>query len=97
MQVFYRFYFWIVLHSKSIERKKVLSTFLLAGHFLACFWVAIGRAGDKAGKQNWLEKIDVGNSKGFTYHDTSGGPRASSVYISAYYFVLTVMTSEYFP
>ncbi len=75
--------------------RQVLFTFCFAGHFLACFWVAIGRAGDKAGKPNWLMyNTYVGNLQGLTYRDTSSGPRARSVYISAYYFVFTVMTSS---
>ena len=65
----------------------------LACHFLCCLWVAIGRDAYVKGARNWLEN-DVGVYEGgLTASDTEGTARTMSVYISAYYFCFTTITS----
>jgi len=79
---------------------RILGGIGIACHFMACFWVLIGREGDKRGANNWLnndvwwKKDPSGNGGvGFTFRDTEGGPLTRAVYISAYYFCFTTITS----
>jgi hypothetical protein len=60
-------------------------------HLLSCLWVFIGRQGSHHGVDNWL----MYELKGpFDYTDTVGrGPSVGSIYLAAFYFCLTTMSS----
>lgn len=74
---------------------KIFAVISLVVHFMACLWVLIGRTEDIQGKENWLNN-DLFNTdgQGFTYKDTEGGSKASSIYIAAYFFCYTTITSK---
>jgi CRP-like cAMP-binding protein len=59
-------------------------------HLAACGWVLVGRQSDQRGDDSWLAN-DLGG--GFRAGDTEGGPYVDSIYIAAFYYVLTTMTS----
>ncbi len=72
----------------------IMGIFCLSAHFLACIWTSIGRFGNKTGKANWLqEDYFTGDLQGFTHHNTKHGPKSKSVYVAAYYYVFTVISS----
>jgi len=61
-----------------------------AVHLLSCMWVLVGRTGSLAEHDNWL----VHEMKGeFEASDTTGGRHVKSIYLAAYYYTLTTMTS----
>ena len=57
-------------------------------HLLACLWVLVGRISDKREKPNWIHK-DLGMSS----DATKGGSNVGEIYLSAFYFCFTTMTS----
>jgi len=59
-------------------------------HILGCFWVYVGRQQDKLGSPNWLRD---GGTTNFSYKDTKGGKHVGSIYLAAFYFCMTTMTS----
>jgi hypothetical protein len=65
-------------------------TLSLLCHLLGCFWVYVGRQQDKFGNSNWLRD---GSYTAFTYKDTKGGSKVGSIYLAAFYFCMTTMTS----
>mmetsp|Transcript_9926 Transcript_9926/g.22814 ORF Transcript_9926/g.22814 Transcript_9926/m.22814 type:complete len:504 (-) Transcript_9926:1962-3473(-) len=60
-------------------------------HLLACGFVVVGRQGAIDGKPNWLENDPVKGPWGPA--DTGPDREAGSIYIVAFYFCLTTMTS----
>lgn len=65
---------------------------VLICHLLSCVWVAVGRSGAKRGELNWLA-ADSSKEGPFVPEDTEGGDRVWSVYLAAFYFTLTTITS----
>jgi hypothetical protein len=65
---------------------------ILFCHLLSCVWVAVGRSGAKRGELNWLA-ADSSKEGPFVPADTEGGDRVWSVYLAAFYFTLTTITS----
>lgn len=59
-------------------------------HVLGCVWVYVGRQEDKKGHVNWLRD---GSYTGYSYKDTKGGDSVGSIYLTAFYFCMTTMTS----
>eukprot|EP00614_Pseudopedinella_elastica_P009557 CAMPEP_0172607538 /NCGR_PEP_ID=MMETSP1068-20121228/27690_1 /TAXON_ID=35684 /ORGANISM="Pseudopedinella elastica, Strain CCMP716" /LENGTH=935 /DNA_ID=CAMNT_0013410567 /DNA_START=183 /DNA_END=2990 /DNA_ORIENTATION=- len=60
-------------------------------HIAACIYVYTGRNCSKAGLDNWLTNEMKGP---FDWRDTmAGSPDVGSIYLAAFYFVLTTMTS----
>ena len=68
-----------------------------ANHIMACGFVVVGKAGDKAGVDNWLRNEENTGGRGpFESNDTTGengDDRVYHIYIAAFYFCLTTMTS----
>jgi hypothetical protein len=59
-------------------------------HLLSCLWVLVGRMGSLADDDNWL----IHELKGeFVAADTREGRNVRSIYIAAFYYTLTTMTS----
>jgi hypothetical protein len=59
-------------------------------HLMACGWVSVGRTGVLAGLDSWLTTDIYGP---FEAEDTTGGRHVHTIYLSAFYFSLTTMTS----
>lgn len=59
-------------------------------HLLACFWVLVGRIGSAKDMDNWMLYEIKGK---FDKSDTTGGDNVGSIYLAAFYFCLTTMTS----
>jgi hypothetical protein len=79
----------------AISMLKIMLMISLVVHFMACLWVLIGRIGDIHGKENWLNHDTfTGNEYGFTYQDTTGGPKTRTIYIAAYYYCYTTISSK---
>jgi hypothetical protein len=77
-----------------ISMLKIFAVISLVVHFMACLWVLIGRIGDINGKDNWLvNDVYTSDGEGFTHRDTVRGPKVKTIYISAYYYCYTTITS----
>jgi len=58
-------------------------------HLMACLWTFAGRSADLDGKNSWLA-MDL---QVFTAADTTGGPKVMKIYLGAFYYSLTTMTT----
>jgi len=58
-------------------------------HQMACVWTFAGRSADLNGEDSWL----ANDFKSYTAEDTKGGPDVADIYIAAYYFCFTTMTT----
>jgi hypothetical protein len=70
---------------------QLLLAMSFACHLMACGWVSIGRVGVLSGEDSWFNNDIYGP---FVAKDTTGGQWVSTIYLSAFYFALTTMTSE---
>ena len=66
-----------------------------ACHILGCGWVVVGRKGSAAGVPNWLDSEMKGP---FVALDTTGtgedgDDSVFSIYVAAFYYSITTMTS----
>ena len=77
----------------AVQMFKVLFIISFSCHFLACIWVAVGRRGYKSGANNWLENDTYVQSSGWEAGDTTGTSTTAAVYVAAYYFCFTTITS----
>jgi len=68
---------------------QVMLLLTLICHLMACIWVHVGRQGSKRGDPNWFEQV----YDSLDYKETKHGDRVGSVYLSAFYFCMTTMTS----
>jgi hypothetical protein len=59
-------------------------------HCLACGFVLVGRVGVIRGMQSWLEFELDGP---YDASDTVKGPHVKSIYLAAFYYTFTTMTS----
>jgi len=59
-------------------------------HLMACGWVSVGRASVLAGNESWMTTDIYGP---YEAEDTTGGRAVFTIYLSAFYFALTTMTS----
>jgi hypothetical protein len=59
-------------------------------HVLSCLWVLVGREGSRSGDENWLAHEMKGP---FDASDTTSNEHAGSIYLSAFYYTLTTMTT----
>jgi len=73
----------------SIRILRIMAIMGIVCHFMACVWVAAGRAADEAGKNSWLRQ-DI---KEYSYLDTEGGAYVMKIYLGAFYFCFTTMTT----
>ena len=77
-----------------------------ACHVLACLWVMVGRYGSLHGKDNWLSHQRCSDDDGdddderlacdwgpFTHVETTAGEHVGTIYLAAFYFCVTSMTS----
>lgn len=69
---------------------KLLLLMTFSCHLLACFWVLVGRYSLNIGLVSWLESDINGH---FIMKDTTGGKHVYSIYLAAFYYSLTTMTS----
>jgi hypothetical protein len=77
----------------ALQMSKIFVAIGLACHFLCCVWVAIGRQGYDEGLPNWLAADQYLYPEGLRSVDTEGSRRTTSVYIAAYYYCFTTITS----
>jgi hypothetical protein len=77
----------------SIQVKFFQVVFLLAllCHYMGCFWVKVAREGSRNGQVTWLSDGLVVDD--FDYKSTKWGPNVGSIYIAAFYYCMTTMTS----
>lgn len=59
-------------------------------HIAACIWTYIGRRGAINGDHTWFAYEESGP---YSEKDTTGGDNVSSIYLAAFYYSLTTMTS----
>jgi len=80
-------------YSDNVWVKFVQVVFLLGllCHYMGCLWVYVGRQSVKRGAPSWF--IDNGIYPDFTVKDTKHGAEVLSIYITAFYFCMTTMTS----
>jgi len=78
----------------ALSMMKIMAMISLVVHFMACLWVLIGRTEDIHNRPNWLNNdVYTGDGEGFTHQDTMGGPKVRAIYVSAYYYCYTTITS----
>ena len=72
---------------------RILFIMMLMGmmcHYMSCFWVLAGRQSEKDGQESWLHDEE---SFEFEAEETTGGSKVGRIYIAAYYFCFTTMTT----
>jgi hypothetical protein len=69
---------------------KLLLLMTFSCHIMGCFWVLVGRYSLNNGATSWLE-TDINGP--FDMTDTTAGKNVYSIYLAAFYFSLTTMTS----
>ena len=67
-------------------------------HIMACLWVLVGRLAVMDGHESWLDhdvviQARLTNGTSFEPSDTSGGRQSGTIYLAAYYFCFTTMTT----
>jgi len=62
-------------------------------HLMACGFVLVGRLCNKEGLDCWFDHEDTNGHGPYHAKDTTGGELVFSIYIAAFYFCLTTMTS----
>lgn len=80
-------------YGSSIQVKFIEVVFMLAllCHYMGCFWVLVAREGSRNNHETWLSDGTVVDN--FTYKSTKSGPDVGSIYIAAFYYCMTTMTS----
>ena len=88
-----------LLHILQNQKTQAIATMVLLlivmsffCHLMACGWVVIGRLGVLSGERSWFNSDIYGP---FVAKDTTGGDWVATIYLSAFYFCLTTMTSEF--
>jgi hypothetical protein len=69
---------------------KLLLLMTFSCHIMGCFWVLVGRYSLEVGEVSWLES-DINGP--YVMKDTTGGKHVYSIYLAAFYYSLTTMTS----
>jgi len=69
---------------------KLLLLMTFSCHIMGCFWVLVGRYSLDVGEVSWLES-DINGP--YVMKDTTGGKHVYSIYLAAFYYSLTTMTS----
>ena len=69
---------------------KLLLFMTFSCHIMGCIWVLVGRFSLAEGVDSWLEN-DINGP--FVMKDTTAGRHVYSIYLAAFYYALTTMTS----
>jgi hypothetical protein len=76
--------------TKTVLRiSNILGKMFFLVHIMACLWVAVGRAGVEAGMDSWFNH----DFEEYEAKDTTRGNSVARIYLSAFYFCLTTMTT----
>ena len=84
--------------SEYVDFIKLELTVLLLTHIMACLWVLVGRLAVMDGHESWLDhdvviQARLTNGTSFEPSDTSGSKQSGTIYLAAYYFCFTTMTT----